>query len=40
MQLSNMLKMFCHLNDSIDFDDETLLKRSLARGSFGMFRNF
>ena len=36
---SNTLKTLLHLHDSKDFD-ETLMKRSLARGSFGMFRNF
>ena len=36
---SNTLKTLLHLHDSIDFD-ETWVKRSLARGSFGLFRNF
>ena len=35
---SNTVKTL-HLHDSIDFD-ETWVKRSLARGSFGVFRNF
>ena len=35
---SNMLKMLLRLHNSIDFD-ETWRKWSLARGSFGMFRN-
>ena len=33
------LKTLLRLHNSIDFD-ETWLKRSLARGSFGVFRNF
>ena len=36
---SNTLKTLFRLHDSIDFD-ETWVKRSLARGSFGVFRNF
>ena len=36
---SYMLKTLLRLHDSIDFD-ETWSKRSLARGSFGVFRNF
>ena len=36
---SNMLKTLLRLHDSID-SDETWVKRSLARGSFGMFRKF
>ena len=36
---SNMLKTLLCLHDSIDFD-ETWVKRSLARGSFGVFRKF
>ena len=35
----NMLKTLLHLHDSIDFD-ETWVKRSLAGGSFGVFRKF
>ena len=36
---SNMLKTLLRLHDSIDFD-ETWVKRSLAGGSFGVFRKF
>ena len=36
---SNTLKTLLHLHNSIDFD-ETWVKRSLARGSFGVLRNF
>ena len=36
---SNMLKTLLRLHDSIDFD-ETWVKRSLAWGSFGVFRKF
>ena len=36
---SNMLKTILRLHDSIDFD-ETWVKRSLAGGSFGVFRKF
>ena len=36
---TNTLKTLLHLHDSIDFD-ETWVKRSVARGSFGVFRNF
>ena len=36
---SNMLKTLLRLHNSIDFD-ETWVKRSLARGSFGVFRKF
>ena len=36
---SNTLKTLLRLHDSIDFD-ETWVKRSLARGSYGVFRNF
>ena len=36
---SNMLKMLLCLHNLIDFD-ETWVKRSLARGSFGVFRHF
>ena len=36
---SNMLKTLHRLHDSIDFI-ETWVKRSLARGSFGVFRKF
>ena len=35
----NMLKTLLRLHDPID-SDETWVKRSLARGSFGVFRNF
>ena len=37
---SNMLKTLLRLHNSIDFDETWVVKRSLAGGSFGVFRNF